>query len=363
MRIGICTGRFQPAAGGGFSLVNTIIKEISESNKNHQFILFSREPAKQRVYIENGITYVSSWNNHRDFNTIVESHNVDLLWLLGPFNMNLTVPYIFPIWDLGHRVLPYFPEMQPWQAREDLYQKMLYKATYIIVGNETGKKELLENYSVNQNKIRIVPFPISDFCNENIEIPQSLSYIKSPFIFYPAQFWAHKNHIAILEALCYLRDVKNLLVNCYFTGSDYGNLQYIQNKINELKLENQVSILGFVDLPVLRFLYKKALALVYVSVLGPNNLPPLEAAALGCPIILSDIPGHVEQMKDIPIFVNATQPEQIGNAILDLHKNPAKRQNMIDKGLAFAKGMESYSYVNEVSKIFDEFAGYRKMWD
>ena len=38
--------------------------------------------------------------------------------------------------------------------------------------------------------------------------------------------------------------------------------------------------------------------MVFASIVGPNNYPPIEAASLGCPVILSDLPGHREQMGE-----------------------------------------------------------------
>ena len=40
--------------------------------------------------------------------------------------------------------------------------------------------------------------------------------LKSDYIFYPAQFWAHKNHFYILEALNILQKEKDLSIAVIF---------------------------------------------------------------------------------------------------------------------------------------------------
>jgi glycosyltransferase involved in cell wall biosynthesis len=120
-------------------------------------------------------------------------------------------------------------------------------------------------------------------------------------------------------------------------------------------LEEQIKILGFVDYSTLMYLYKNALAMVYVSLLGPNNLPPLEAVALGCPLIVSNLPGHIEQMGETGLFVNPFDSQEIAEAILKFYKELEFRAGMIDKGLEFAKKFKEYSYFREVLKIVDEF--------
>jgi glycosyltransferase involved in cell wall biosynthesis len=163
------------------------------------------------------------------------------------------------------------------EEREETYQNMLSHATFIITGNETGKREILANYAINQEEIHIIPFPIPDFCFEQTALSGISLNIKFPFVFYPAQFWAHKNHIVLIDAIAWLRDKKNIIVNCYFVGSDKGNLNYINSIISKYKLGNQIFVLGFVEQQTLIYLYKHALAMTYVSLMGPNNLPPLEA--------------------------------------------------------------------------------------
>jgi glycosyltransferase involved in cell wall biosynthesis len=279
--------------------------------------------------------------------------------------LKVTIPYVFTIWDLGHRTLPFFPEVSAngsWAIREEMYQQMLYRAAYIITGNETGKKEILDNYPVNPDKIKVLPFPVPDFCFQARQ-PQELSNIKQPFVFYPAQLWPHKNHIVLIEAVAWLREAKNIIVNCYFVGSNKDKQKvYLTEKIKEYNLTEQVSWLGFVDDAELLWLYKNALAMTYVSLMGPNNLPPLEAAALGCPLIISDIPGHIEQVGKAGLCVNASDPQAVGAAIELLYKQPEKRLQLIDEGLALADGYKAYSYFQQMLKVIDEFAAYSKTW-
>ena len=92
----------------------------------------------------------------------------------------ISLSTLYTVWDLGHRRTTYFPEVSrtgwTWEDREYTYQKMLCKASYILAGNEEGKKEILENYPMPGNKIRISPFPIASFCYGDEEKPSSSSF-------------------------------------------------------------------------------------------------------------------------------------------------------------------------------------------
>ena len=67
----------------------------------------------------------------------------------------VTVPYVMTIWDLQHRLQPYFPEVSvkgkgggEFEEREAFYQKYLPKASYIIIGNQAGKNQVMNFYNI-----------------------------------------------------------------------------------------------------------------------------------------------------------------------------------------------------------------------
>ena len=64
------------------------------------------------------------------------------------------------------------------------------------------------------------------------------------------------------------------------------NFSKIKEFIVSRKIQNHVRILGYVDRKDLLTLYDNCLALTYLSVSGPENLPPLEAFARGKPFYI-----------------------------------------------------------------------------
>ena len=69
-------------------------------------------------------------------------------------------------------------------------------------------------------------------------------------------------------------------------------------------MNDQIVFAGFIDEGELKYLYTHAKAMIFASLMGPNNLPPIEAKYLNCPILLSDIPGHIDQMGDSAVYFN-----------------------------------------------------------
>ena len=197
-------------------------------------------------------------------------------------------------WDLQHRLQPFFPEVSAngeWASRERRASERLRRAARIIVGTEVGKAEIASFYQIPTDRIRVLPHPTPRFALESAD-EQNASVlgrlgIPADYLLYPAQLWPHKNHVNLLLALRLMRDRDGLKIPLVLVGADRGNGDHVRKTIRELDLEGQVFYVGFVPHADLVALYRNAFALAYVSLFGPDNLPPLEAFALGCPVIAS----------------------------------------------------------------------------
>ena len=390
MKVGIYIPDVTPQAGGASSLLKTIQTEINESHDSFNEYLFLHYGQSNVGLFEesDGFKYVNL-NFYKNslslkqriknkikqkfglqsqpfskFDAAAKDIGIDLFWFAAPGIYDVSYPYIYTVWDLGHRCAPYFPEVSrsgwPWQSRENTYQKMLYKASYILTGNEEGKKEILESYPIPPSKIRIAPFPVASFCRGEEKKPAF--DIPNDFFFYPAQFWPHKNHICIIEALVILREKYGLKPLVFLTGSDKGNGGYIKSKIKQCGLEGQVVITGFLKDEELKWMYTHATGLIFASLMGPNNMPPIEGTYLNCPVIITDLDGHKEQLKDTALYFNGYKAEDLAENMKLLLTNPKKRSAIIKKEERLAKKFDKMNYFLCVKQIIDEFAMIRKTW-
>ena len=90
--------------------------------------------------------------------------------------------------------------------------------------------------------------------------------------------------------------------NCrlVLTGSDKGNLDYVRKVANELGILERIEFRGFVSSSELAELMMGAHCLIFPSQLGPSNMPPLEAASLGTPVLISNI--HFDPLLKHPLI-------------------------------------------------------------
>jgi glycosyltransferase involved in cell wall biosynthesis len=145
-------------------------------------------------------------------------------------------------------------------------------------------------------------------------------------------------------------------------GSDQGSRAHVEEPDRSLALSGQVKMLGFVPQADLVHLYRSCLALTYVSFCGPENLPLLEAFALGCPVIAADIAGAREQLGEAALFVRPEDPEHIARAIEQLAGDDALRQRLARAGLGRARRFTADDFVRGVFAALDRFEAVRRSW-
>jgi glycosyltransferase involved in cell wall biosynthesis len=390
MKVGIFLGNFKPEVGGGYTFENEVFQSLVElsSKTHHTFVLFgwSKEPP-QELSFEN-IEYISiprdfvrsklsqiairffKIGDHTELEKFILMCGVEIMWYLTPFVcLTKELPYITIVWDLQHRLQPFFPEVSTrgrWDSRERLFSLILRRASVVIAGTKAGKNEIERFYQVPADRIRILPHPTPRVAPDAppSDGKQVLAKYNLPegYLFYPANFWSHKNHVGLLLAVKLLRENYNLVFPVVFVGSDQGNLQYIKQRVAELNLSTQVHFLGFVPREDLISLYRNAFALTYLTFFGPENLPPLEAFALGCPVITSNVSGAQEQLGDAALLVDPKDHNQIALAIKSLHEDRSLRHTLIQRGLQRAQRWTGKDYVKGVFSILDEFEPIRRCW-
>lgn len=274
---------------------------------------------------------------HRFFGSVgkllgKERINLIICGQQGIFLPNYFIKEIRPVHDLMHRYEGKFPEIgSSYAERELLFQNVARNAAVVLVDSTLGKTQFEESYLRNRlkgPKIRILPYIIPrhvlELKGEEVAVPKK-------YVFYPAQFWEHKNHIHLVKAIFLLKE-KIPDICLVLTGSEKNALQYIKKYVKEKKLEENVIIMGFVSNENITFLYKHAVGLVMPTNFGPTNIPPLEAMALGCPVAVSNKYAMPQQVGKAGLLFDPDSPEEIADCIQQMWTNESLRQKMIQEG-------------------------------
>ncbi|MFM1999350.1 MAG: hypothetical protein RL204_1297 [Bacteroidota bacterium] len=251
----------------------------------------------------------------------INDNKIDLVYYLKPESHPYDTSYIMTHWDLGHKTMFAFPEVtldSNYEKREKYHRIELQKAFAIFTESDTSVEELLQFERINKDRMFVLPLMPGKVVDMNVSQQEQSDILKKwsleieQYFFYPAQFWAHKNHYALIKAFDIVSK-QNQKLKLVLSGSDKGNRRYIEELVASLNLSDKVLFVGFISDEEVHALYRNAKALVMPTLLGPTNMPLLEAHVLGCPVLCSNLKGHIQQMGNKAIYFDPIDPADIAN--------------------------------------------------
>lgn len=294
-------------------------------------------------------------HNLFSLNRNLKNINPDYVIFPGGDNMSYEsiYPSITPVFDIMHKYEE-FPEISNFftlRLRNFHYKNVLKYCSIILVDSDLGRKQLIECYDRSSQylkKIFKLYYTYPSYINQFKKKKQALYNYK--YVFYPAQFWEHKNHINLLKAIEILNNKSNFNIKLILVGSKKNNYKNVLQEIIKLNIKENVNVLDYVNNEDLVNLYENAYCCVMPSYLGPTNIPQLEAIALDCPVIVSDVYASREQMMNAALYINPKDPNDIAKKILSL-KNISLRNELINNGRKLMPKRDNDQFKNTLIKI------------
>lgn len=304
------------------------------------------------------------------FDRFFVKHGIDIIYFTAPTRWSFVsehLSFIFTVWDLCHRDEVDFPEVRSnrdFERRETLYRESLPKATAILVDSNTSRSNVERRYGVDIQRVYVMPFTEasttkiseSDYQSRYINIKEKYN-LDMDYVYYPAQFWAHKNHVYLLHGLHILEERYDIKLSAIFSGSDKGNRNHIENVADLLGLREQIVFSGFVPNNEIPYLYRQSMALVMPTYFGPTNLPPLEAFYLNVPVIYSHIEGSREQVGNAALLLDLSDPGSLADNLYRLINEEGLRDKLVANG---RNNLEQYTDEHRKKVLIEIFEQYRQ---
>lgn len=286
----------------------------------------------------------------------IKNENPDLIIFASKDLICLEVkfPFAIPVFDLMHKYENFDEISNPkiYDDRENYYKEICKNAKIIFVDSIVGKKHLIDNYRVRNNDIiKVLYYIPPSYIRENYKKNTDNVRSKNQF-FYPAQFWSHKNHEVIINAVNYLKK-NGTNVKVVFAGSKKNNFNKIKDLINELNLKENIQIVDYVSNDDIINLYKNSLSLIMSTFCGPTNIPPTEAIYLGCPVIASNVYAAKEQLEDSALFFDPHDYISLSKSMKKLIDNPSLVSELINKGSRIKKKFSIENFSKSINSFLE----------
>jgi glycosyltransferase involved in cell wall biosynthesis len=301
-------------------------------------------PIPLPLLIPFSLTGLGRWNKRGN---TAESLGWDLLVCTSPTlaGRQMRVPYIVVIHDLMHKYNT--AERHRWKEkvfRDFVYKQGAQHSILTVVSSEWSKRDLHRFYGIPLDKIRVVPEFVPPYVREYRgltapEIDLILKRFKLPerYVFYPAQFWRHKNHINLVKALYRIKREYRAEVPAVFVGAPKEAFREVMSLIDRLGLTGQITYLGYVSDKEIVALYKRAVALVMPSWFNVSSIPVVEALALGTCCLCADVAPLPEQVGDAGLLFDPYDEKDIAEKVWRIWKDDNLRHDLLAKGTALVE--------------------------
>jgi len=359
-----------------FICTNKDIKKKIKNELNIDSHLFNKELKinKIKLFLQK-INFIKDYiirkSNLNTFENFLEEKSIDLVYFVSPsslVNYCHNFNFLYSIWEFQYKNTPFFPEYKNnfIDNRDTHYNFAIKRAFRIILGNKKYKKDFAKTYNFDEERISIVNFPpyipkkelstTSDILEEKIK--------GKKFLFYPSQFWAHKNHEYLVSAITeHNKNNANDKIFCIFTSAnnDKGNLSYIKKLIKNKNSQEYFIFFDYLSDGDIARLYKKSLAVIFPSYVGSHSFPLWEGFYFKKPVIFnqytldSDLKKFVFQL-DVNSMKSLTEK-------INFIKNNVETQRMVNQSNDYYNLIFDEKYIHEnIKEIVNSYVDFSKKW-
>ena len=268
--------------------------------------------------------------------------------LYAPKNLIVTIHDLRPFtkyWDRSYvkkRVYEWY------------FKKAIKTAKKVISVSETTKREIMSQYLVDDSKISVIyEFVDEKFFRSNILEKKNDKNIIGDYILFVGSRKKHKNLSQLIIAF---NSIRNRFPNLklVIAGKKYTERDEVDLLREKLDLKNEmIEIISPNDKEIIN-LYKYTKAFIFPSLYEGFGLPPLEAMAIGTPVLVSNIPVLKEICGNAAYFVDPYSSESIAQGIYKVLYDDSLRESLIKRGEKRINDFNPDKIINQYIKLYEE---------
>ncbi len=365
MRIGIDVRLWSETGVGRY--IRNLVKKLQILDKNNQYVLFVRSQNYSDINSKIAATNFKlikadiHWHSIAEqiiFPNLLNKENLDLMHF-PYFSLPIfySRPFVVTVHDL---IINHFPTGKASTLPYPMYivkrfgydfviKNAVKNATKIIVPLHVVKDDLVQTLGVQANKIMVT----YEGASLKLKGKEEIGKNASPFFLYVGNAYPHKNLEFLINAFTkFKKDIKKDM-HLVLVGEN----DFFYKRLSELVEKEKISGIIFrhdVGDEELALLYSQATAYVSASLMEGFGLPPLEAMAANCSVLLSDIPSFREVCRDAAFYFDPRELSSLTqNLTLVYNLDPKTKEKHLTNGLERTKDFSWEKMAKETKEIYE----------
>lgn len=294
------------------------------------------------------------------FPYFVQNHKFSLAW--SPYqsvSIINYIPHIMTVHDvIPNRMKEYIPN---WKY--SFYFKFLNisikKAKHIITISKFCKQEISSVFNIRKEKIDITYLAATKkLVSDKIKLESELISNKDKFILYLGGLDLRKNVVNLIKSFNIVSK-KYPELKLYIPGNYFENplIPNLPDLIKDLKLENQVKLLGYISDNEVNYLLQNSEMLVYPSLYEGFGLPILEGWINNLPVITSDIGAMKEIAQDGALLIDPNDEKSISTGVIKILSDNNLRNKLVKNGKKRLENFDWEKTIEQTEQIFHKILG------
>jgi glycosyltransferase involved in cell wall biosynthesis len=263
-------------------------------------------------------------------------HRIDVLFECAQFyGWRLPFPRIAWITDFQHRHLPELFSFGAYWKRDLGFRAQILSRRHIMLSSEDSRTDCETFFPQSRGRTSVVRSAMlpPNLSESDIDPAMASVYqLPARYFYLPNQFWKHKNHRTVVEALRILRqEGYHTVVAASGRAEDYrhpGHFAGLQSLVHQYGLTHNFRFLGVVPRRHVFALMRACTALINPSLSEGWSTTVEEAKSLGVPMLLSHLRVHREQAGECAEYFAPEVPGQLAS-LMARHKDspdPSRRE-------------------------------------
>lgn len=289
---------------------------------------------------------------------LLNPHRIDVISHASLYGLGI-IPTISWIPDFQHLYLPEMFTAREIVDRNNYFLKLIERSDAVFVSSNDSKNDLIKFsplYSHKAKVLRFVSQPEEKYFGldaSDLSLIEKKYSLPKNYFYIPNQFWRHKNHLVVFEAIKLLRDQgKSLYVVCSGNLQDYRAPEYIQTLrdfITINQLQDNIKLLGVVPYGDVFALIKFSIAVINPSLFEGWSSTVEECKSVNKQLILSDITVHKEQAPHA-VFFERNSAKSLAEVLSDY----SNLNESVDFDLAQRTKLFANSYMESLRSVLHD---------